>query len=63
MTARYSLGIDIGGTFTDIVVFDHANGSQFARKVLTSQGIPVIFADDMAEATERVVAAARRGAA
>ena len=28
MTARYSLGIDIGGTFTDIVVFDHANGSQ-----------------------------------
>jgi N-methylhydantoinase A len=40
MTARYSLGIDIGGTFTDIVVFDHANGSQFARKVLTTHTDP-----------------------
>ena len=40
MTARYSLGIDIGGTFTDIVVFDHENGSQFARKVLTTHTDP-----------------------
>ncbi|MCB9929137.1 MAG: hydantoinase/oxoprolinase family protein [Alphaproteobacteria bacterium] len=40
MTARYSLGIDIGGTFTDIVVFDHRNGSQFARKVLTTHADP-----------------------
>ncbi len=40
MTARYSLGIDIGGTFTDIVVFDHRQGSQFARKVLTTHADP-----------------------
>ncbi len=40
MTARYSLGIDIGGTFTDIVVFDHTAGQQFARKVLTTHTDP-----------------------
>ena len=40
MTARYSLGIDIGGTFTDIVVFDHTQGRQFARKVLTTHTDP-----------------------
>ncbi len=40
MTARYSLGIDIGGTFTDIVVFDHQDGRQFARKVLTTHADP-----------------------
>ncbi len=38
--ARFSLGIDIGGTFTDIVVFDHEQGTQFARKVLTTHGDP-----------------------
>ena len=40
MTARYSLGIDIGGTFTDIVVFDHTLGRQFARKVLNTHTDP-----------------------
>lgn len=40
MSARYSLGIDIGGTFTDIVVFDHGDGRQFARKVLTTHTDP-----------------------
>jgi N-methylhydantoinase A len=37
---RYSLGIDIGGTFTDIVVYDHVSGRQFSRKVLTTHDDP-----------------------
>ncbi|HEV8472973.1 MAG TPA: hydantoinase/oxoprolinase family protein [Methylomirabilota bacterium] len=36
----YSLGIDIGGTFTDIVVYDHARGVQHNRKVLTTHDDP-----------------------
>src|SRR5205823_13964295 len=36
----YSLGIDIGGTFTDIVVYDHARGRQLNRKVLTTPDDP-----------------------
>ena len=36
----YSLGIDIGGTFTDIVVYDHARGRQLSRKVLTTHDDP-----------------------
>jgi N-methylhydantoinase A len=35
-----SLGIDIGGTFTDIVVYDHASGRQYSRKVLTTSDDP-----------------------
>ena len=38
--ADYSLGVDIGGTFTDIVVYDHANNSQLNRKVLTTHDDP-----------------------
>lgn len=37
---RYSLGIDIGGTFTDIVLYDYANKQYFSRKVLTTHGNP-----------------------
>jgi N-methylhydantoinase A len=37
---RYSLGIDIGGTFTDLVVYDHARGRQLNRKVLTTSDDP-----------------------
>ena len=37
---RLSLGIDIGGTFTDIVVYDHARGRQYNRKVLTTHDDP-----------------------
>jgi N-methylhydantoinase A len=37
---RYSLGIDIGGTFTDLVVYDHERGQQINRKVLTTHGDP-----------------------
>jgi N-methylhydantoinase A len=36
----YSLGIDIGGTFTDIVIYDHAGGWQFNRKLLTTHDDP-----------------------
>jgi N-methylhydantoinase A len=35
-----SLGIDIGGTFTDLVVYDHDSGRQWSRKVLTTTTIP-----------------------
>jgi len=35
-----SLGIDIGGTFTDIVVYDHGSGAQWSRKVLTTHDDP-----------------------
>ena len=37
---NYSLGIDIGGTFTDIVVHDHDSGRQWSRKVLTTHDDP-----------------------
>src|SRR5262245_28424204 len=36
----YSLGIDIGGTFTDIVVHDQDSGRQWSRKVLTTHDDP-----------------------
>jgi N-methylhydantoinase A len=35
-----ALGIDIGGTFTDIVVYDHDRGRQLNRKVLTTPDDP-----------------------
>ena len=38
--AHYSLGIDIGGTFTDIVIYDHDSGRQMNRKVLTTHEDP-----------------------
>jgi len=37
---NYSLGVDIGGTFTDIVLLDHAAGSQVSSKVLTTHDNP-----------------------
>lgn len=37
---RYGLGIDIGGTFTDIVVHDRQTGRQFSRKELTTHDDP-----------------------
>ena len=38
--ARYALGIDIGGTFTDIVVYDTVSGAQSSHKELTTHGDP-----------------------
>jgi N-methylhydantoinase A len=37
---RYALGIDIGGTFTDIVVYDQDTARQWSRKVLTTHDDP-----------------------
>jgi N-methylhydantoinase A len=37
---RYGLGIDIGGTFTDIVVYDAETRNQFSRKELTTHDDP-----------------------
>ena len=36
----HKIGIDIGGTFTDIVVYDHAAGRRFSRKELTTHDDP-----------------------
>jgi N-methylhydantoinase A len=36
----YSLGVDIGGTFTDLVVYDHEAGRQWSRKILTTHDDP-----------------------
>ena len=38
--SRYSLGIDIGGTFTDIVVYDHASAQSLSHKELTTPQAP-----------------------
>jgi N-methylhydantoinase A len=38
--AQYALGIDIGGTFTDLVVYDHDTGRRWSRKVLTTHDDP-----------------------
>ena len=40
--AKYSLGIDIGGTFTDIVVYDHETGDHHSRKELTTPQDPAL---------------------
>ena len=37
---QYALGIDIGGTFTDLVVYDHESGRRWSRKVLTTHDDP-----------------------
>lgn len=34
--SNYSLGVDIGGTFTDIVVYDHTSNRKLHRKILTT---------------------------
>jgi len=38
--AKFSVGIDIGGTFTDIVFYDHVSGDHINRKVLTTHDDP-----------------------
>ncbi len=49
-----ALGIDIGGTFTDIVLLDAASGRQWNLKLLTTPGDP---ADAVVEGAARVLAA------
>jgi len=59
--SRYSLGIDIGGTFTDVVAWEHESAQGFSRKVLTTHdaparavlaGIDEILRDDGLQAAE-----------
>ncbi len=38
----FGLGIDIGGTFTDVVLFDTVSGTQFSHKQLTTPTDPTI---------------------
>jgi len=38
--SEYSLGIDIGGTFTDLVIHDHDTGRRWGGKVLTTHADP-----------------------
>ena len=38
--ASFALGVDIGGTFTDVVAFIPSSGRQVSRKVLTSHENP-----------------------
>ena len=40
MSGDYSLGVDIGGTFTDIVLLNHSAGTQLNSKVLTTHRDP-----------------------
>lgn len=39
-TSEFLIGVDIGGTFTDIVAVDQKNGKQFNGKVLTTPQNP-----------------------
>ncbi len=50
---RYSLGIDIGGTFTDIVVYDWVTGAQASHKELTTHDDP---SKGVMAAIDRVIA-------
>jgi N-methylhydantoinase A len=52
---RFSLGIDIGGTFTDIVVYDTMTGRQSSHKELTTHDDP---SRAVMSAIDRVMAAA-----
>ena len=40
MSDGYRLGVDIGGTFTDLVMVDLHNGMLFDEKVLTTPDDP-----------------------
>src|SRR5690606_17176710 len=51
----YSLGIDIGGTFTDLVLFDPALGTRVNLKTLTTPDEP---ANAVIEGAERIIAQA-----
>ena len=39
-SGRYLVGCDIGGTFTDLVLFDQATGEMVVKKVVTTPGDP-----------------------
>lgn len=55
MTA-WAIGIDIGGTFTDVVALDDAGGRLHSLKVLTTHGDP---ADGVADGLRQLIARCR----
>jgi N-methylhydantoinase A len=50
---RYAMGIDIGGTFTDVVLYDREQGRRLTRKALTTPGDP---AEAVLDAVDQVLA-------
>jgi N-methylhydantoinase A len=46
VTARYRLGCDIGGTFTDFVLLDGTTGAVAIEKVLTTPADPSAAVDE-----------------
>ena len=54
MVERYSIGVDIGGTFTDLVMFDEVTGRLYNEKVLTTPKDPSV---GVLEGIERILAA------
>ena len=50
---RYAMGIDIGGTFTDVVLYDREQGRRLTRKILTTPGDP---AEAVLDAVDQVLA-------
>ena len=50
--SRYALGIDIGGTFTDVVLYDREQGRRLTRKALTTPGDP---AEAVLDAVDQVL--------
>ena len=54
MAERYSIGVDIGGTFTDLVMCDDASGRLYNEKVLTTPHEPSL---GVLEGIDRILAA------
>ena len=53
MVERYSIGVDIGGTFTDLVMFDEVTGRLYNENVLTTPKDPSV---GVLEGIERILA-------
>ena len=53
---EWAIGIDIGGTFTDVVALDFAAGRLHSLKVLTTQGDP---AEGVADGMRRLIDSCR----
>ena len=60
MAERYSIGVDIGGTFTDLVMCDDASGRLYNEKVLTTPQDPSL---GVLEGIDRILAAQGASAA
>lgn len=49
MTNNIAIGVDIGGTFTDIVLIDESSGAIYSAKVLTTPSQPALAVLDAVE--------------